>query len=132
MSDSGLYLNWNPTWPHEQLEEWGQEGVEAEFAGLDEATVFTEGHAGEIWGAGGGLGIGGVAMNMDMAEVVEANVDGGGAGAGLGIEPRDRKKERERLMDKWERQYQQSLKHYKSFKDGKYCCASWNWYCDEH
>lgn len=29
ISDTGLYLNWNPTWPRERLGAWDQAGVVA-------------------------------------------------------------------------------------------------------
>ncbi|KAF8804780.1 hypothetical protein BYT27DRAFT_7243584 [Phlegmacium glaucopus] len=89
MSDTGLYLNWNPTWPCKLLGAGGR------------ANVVGGGHGGGA-GTGGEVGI-------------------GGAGAGLGFEPsRKEKKERKRMMDKWEREYEQDLKMgmYRSFPNG--------------
>jgi len=100
MSDTGLYLNWNPTWPRERLGAGGHGGA---------------------WGAGRGVGIGTAVANTSTAGVVGANV-GAGPRVGLGFEP-ENSKEKEMMMDRWERQYEQGLKLYKNVEDGSYSCA---------
>ncbi|KAF8875089.1 hypothetical protein CPB84DRAFT_1796902 [Gymnopilus junonius] len=124
MSDTGLYLNWNPTWPR-LGEEFGAGGGAGAVV-LGQHIGAWVGLGGGAVGAGGGVhGIGGGAAGgagVGAGGVAGAMDDGGGLIADLDVDASntEEKEERERMMDEWERDYERDLEDYERYEEGRY------------
>ena len=118
MSDTGLYLNWNPTWPRlgDDLSAGGGAGAVVVGAGA----WFGLGGGGTVVAGGGGHGQG--AGGAGAGGVAGALEDGGGSVASLGTEAIDREEEeeRERMMEEWEAEYELDLERYERYEDERY------------